>query len=266
MAASDQIVSGHAVASRSVWMLAATGAVALHVAGVAVALGSMRQDTGRELGAPAIEIGVELMSPKREPTDLPVGPDTEAAASAPAVVEQKAVVEKTNLPQATPTETDDPYRVVSPNPSPNPKEVIPKVASVQAAPSDPSVASEATAVPRVEAAVQSPRSVAPSLGTGESALRERVTWQKELLAHFDKYKRYPTDRSLKRAQVIVSFDLDRLGHVLAVRVVKGSGDASFDHAAVAMLERANPVPPPPPLVADQGLTFKLPVNFDVKQR
>jgi hypothetical protein len=31
-----------------------------------------------------------------------------------------------------------------------------------------------------------------------------------------------------------------------------------------MLKRADPVPPPPPLVADEGLSFTLPVNFRVK--
>jgi hypothetical protein len=31
-----------------------------------------------------------------------------------------------------------------------------------------------------------------------------------------------------------------------------------------MLHRADPVPPPPPLVADDGLTFSLPVIFHVK--
>ena len=112
--------------------------------------------------------------------------------------------------------------------------------------------------------MESPRSVAPAAGTGESARRERVTWQKELAAHLDKFKRYPSDRVMKRAEVVVSFVLDRVGHVLSKRVIKGSGDASFDAAALDMLQRSDPVPPPPPLVADDGLTFSLPVIFHVK--
>jgi len=60
--------------------------------------------------------------------------------------------------------------------------------------------------------------------------------------------------------------LDRSGRVWSTRVVKGSGDASFDTAALAMLQRADPVPAPPPLVADEGLTFTLPVVFHVKSR
>jgi TonB family protein len=47
-------------------------------------------------------------------------------------------------------------------------------------------------------------------------------------------------------------------------VVKGSGDPAFDAAALSMLKRSDPVPQPPPLVADEGLTFTLPVIFRVK--
>ncbi len=64
----------------------------------------------------------------------------------------------------------------------------------------------------------------------------------------------------------MSFQLDRTGHVLATRIVRGSGDASFDEAALAMIRRSDPVPAPPPLIADEGLTFTLPVIFRVKGR
>lgn len=251
---------------RPVWIAAALGAVAIHAGGVVLALASIHPDDGTELGAPAIEIGVELVAPRLDPTDLPVGPDTEAAAASPAVIEQKTVVEHTDLPKAVPTETDDPDRVVAPNDTKKPEKDEPKITAVEAAPSTESVATEETAMPTVENAPQAPRSVAPALGTGVSAERERVTWQKELAAHFDKYKRYPSDRSMQQAKVVVSFVLDRTGHVLSTGIVQGSGDPSFDAAALAMLQRSDPVPPPPPLVADEGLTFTLPVIFYVKER
>ena len=253
--------------SRPVWILAALGALAIHAGGVALALGALRPDEpDDDLGAPAIEIGVELVAPRLEPSDLPVGPDTEASAPSPAVIEQKAVVAPTELPKAVPTETDDPERVVSPSEPEKPKNDDPKIATIQANPSEESIATESTATPTVENAPEAPRSVAPSPGTGESARLERATWEKQLSAHFNKYKRYPGDRVMKSAEVVVSFVLDRIGHVVSSHVVKGSGDASFDDAALAMLQRSDPVPPPPPLVADEGLTFTLPVIFHVKDR
>jgi TonB family protein len=92
----------------------------------------------------------------------------------------------------------------------------------------------------------------------------RATWQKELVAHLDKHKHYPAERSQKTAEILVSFELDRTGHVLSANIVKGSGDMAFDEAALAMVRKSDPVPMPPPLVADEGLNFTLPVIFRVK--
>jgi protein TonB len=251
--------------SRALWLLAAFGALALHAGGAAVALGGLQSnDSDDELGAPAIEIGVELMSPHLDPTNLPVGPDTDASAPAPEVVEQKQVEKQTDLPKAAPTETDDPERVVSPNATQKPVKDDPTPATAQADPSQASPAVEQTAIPSVESAPQSTGSVAPSPGTGQSAVRQRATWEKELAAHFNKFKRYPSDRITQSAEVIVGFVLDRVGHVLSARIVKGSGDTSFDEAALAMLRRADPVPSPPPVVADENLTFTVPVDFRAK--
>jgi len=253
--------------SRTIWVLAGLGALAIHAGGVALALGvMMSNDVDDDLGAPAIEIGVELASPRLEPTEMPVGPDAEATAASPAVVEQKAVAEQLELPKAIPNESDDPDRVVSPTEPQKPKDDDPEVATAQADPSEQSAATEATATPSIESAPESSRSVAPAQGTGETARRERVTWEKELASHFNKFKRYPSDRVMKAADVVVSFVLDRIGHVVSAHVVKGSGDPAFDDAALAMLRRSDPVPPPPPVVADEGLTFVLPVIFHIKQQ
>jgi TonB family protein len=88
-----------------------------------------------------------------------------------------------------------------------------------------------------------------------------MTWQKELLAHLDKFKRYPAERSQKSAEILITMTLDRTGHVVSANISRGSGDDAFDHAALAMVERASPVPPPPPLISDEGLDFSLPVIF-----
>ena len=131
------------------WILAALGAIAIHAACVALAVAHFSADEEDDaLGAPAIEIGMDLMSPHSEPTDLPPGPDADASAASPAVQQQKAVVEQTELPKDTPTETDDPDRIVTPNDSNKPKEDEPQIAAVPTAPSQESIAAEATAAPR----------------------------------------------------------------------------------------------------------------------
>src|SRR5450631_1434912 len=251
--------------SRRLWILAAVGALALHIGGAALAIAHLRSDdVDDSLGAPAIEIGLEMTSPHLEPTDLPPGPDTDASVASPALAEQKAELKPTELPKEVPTETDDPDRVVTPNDSSKPKEEDAKVATVQTSASVESVAAEATATPSTEAIPEGPRSVAPAQGTGASAQRMRATWVKDLVAHLDKHKRYPAERVQKSAAIVLSLALDRTGHVLSVGIIKGSGDAAFDEAALAMVRRSDPVPQPPPLVADEGLNFTLPVIFRVK--
>jgi periplasmic protein TonB len=253
--------------SRRLWILAAVGALALHIGGVALAVAHLRDDDADDtLGAPAIEVGLEMESPHLEATDLPPGPDTDASIASPALPEQKAEVKETELPKEVPTETEDPDRVVTPNESKKPQEDDPKVAAVATSASTESVAAEATAMPSTEAVQEGSRSVAPAQGTGESAQRMRATWQKELIAHLDKHKRYPADRSQKTAEILVGFTLDRMGHVLSASIVKGSGDSAFDDAALAMVRKSDPVPMPPPLVADEGLNFTLPVIFRIKGR
>jgi protein TonB len=251
--------------SRRLWILAGVGALAIHVGCAALAIAHMQtDDPAPDVGTQAIEIGLEMMAPRVEATDLPPGPDTDASVASPALAEQQAVVKDTDLPKAAPTETEEPDRVVTTNDTKKPEKEEPEMAAVQTSASTESVAAEATATPSNDAIPEGPRSVAPVLGTGESARRQRANWTKELVAHLDRHKRYPAERQQKTAEIVISFALDRTGHVLSTSIVKGSGDTAFDEAALAMIKRSDPVPQPPPLVADEGLNFTLPVIFRVK--
>jgi protein TonB len=252
--------------SRLLWIFAGLAALALHVGGAALAVAHLRMvEPDDALGAPAIEIGLEFTSPHNEPADLPPGPDTEASVSSPALAEQEAEVRETELPRDVPTESENPDRVVTPS-AKKPMEEDLKVAKVETTASIESPASEATARPSSEDIPQGTRSVAPAHGSGASAQRARAIWQKELMAHLDRHKRYPAERLQKSAEIVVSFVLDRMGHVLTTSIVRGSGDTAFDEAALAMIRRSDPVPQPPPVVADEGLNFTLPVIFRLKGR
>jgi len=253
--------------SLRLWLVAAVGAVALHAGGIALALASLPpEESPDDLGAPAIEIGVEPMAPRAEPVDLPVGPQTDASAASPPVVEQKAEEKPADLPTDVPTETEDPDRVVTTQESQKPKAEEQEVTPTQTAPSAESTAAVAMAPPSSETLREAPRSVAPAQGTGESEQRARLTWQKELVVHLNKNRRYPADRTQREARIVIAFVLDRGGHVLSANIAQSSGDASFDREALAMMRRADPVPPPPPLVADEGLSFTLPVDFHGQPR
>jgi periplasmic protein TonB len=248
--------------SSRLWVTAAACAVTLHAGCIALALAQSSADSDNALGAPAIEVGLELLATRTEPTDLPPGPDSEATVASAPAVEQKVVEEETELPKEQPTETEDPDRVVALKDTRTPNEHDPKPQQVEAFASMQSAAAEARATPGMEEATISTRSTAPAQGTGQSNELARVTWQKRLIAHLDKHKRYPSNRS-KNAEIVVGIVLDRMGRVLSTSIITGSGDTSFDDAALAMMRRADPVPAPPPLVADAGLSFTLPVVFQL---
>jgi periplasmic protein TonB len=250
--------------SLRMWTLAALGSVAIHLGCGALALEYLRDDDDESPGAPAVEIGVELVAPRLEAIELPPGPNVDPSVASPRIVEQSPIVEAVVLPQAVPIETQDPERVVVAVEASTPKETS-EVPAPPAVPALESAPSEAMAPPTSEAIPPSVRSVTPVQGTGESPERVRATWHKDLIAHFDRHKRYPASQMPQGAQMLVGFTLDETGRVLSSRIVKGSGDASFDAAALAMIARADPVPKPPLLVVQEGLSFTMPVLFRAKR-
>jgi TonB family protein len=252
--------------SMKLWIFAALGALVLHAIVVGLIVRQLDfSDPDDALGAPSVEVGLEMLAPHDEETDLPPGPVSEAATASPAVVEQKATPDKSELPRDTPVETDDPDQLVSPNATKKPDDKDPVVKEVEAMPSTESIAAEATAPPPSDVAQEAPRSVAPVQGTGRSAQKVITTWQKELVSYLDRHKRYPEGQARKNVNILVSFTLDRSGRVLDTSIVQSSGDPSFDAAALAMVRRSDPVPQPPAVVADNGLTFTLPVIFREKK-
>lgn len=118
------------------------------------------------------------------------------------------------------------------------------------------LSSRAVAVPDAPTADATPAMSAPASRAGAKVA---IPWHRVLVAHIAKYKSY-RQTDIERT-VIVEFTVDRNGHIAAAKVRKTSGDAAIDDAGLAMVRRADPVPPPPAAVADDELAFQLPVVF-----
>jgi protein TonB len=250
-------------ASGRLWSLAAVCAVAVHAA-VALTLASVQSDSSEEsFGAAALEVGLEMGAPSEDAGDLPPGPEMAAAVASSAAAEQTSVADEAAPVQLESAPSASADQATMPDAVEQPKRDDPDKAAVRRTASQDSAAAEATAPPSQEAARPAPQSTAPMPGNKAGERRLRAAWQNTLLAHLEKYKRYPAARSQKTVDIVVRFDIDRAGHVLSAEILKSSGDAEFDSAAIAMLRRADPVPLPPPTVADQGLSFNLPVSFRV---
>jgi TonB family protein len=249
--------------SLRLWILAGLGALALHIGGAALAMAHLRTvDLDDTLGALAIEIGLEMTSPHLEATDLPPGPDTDAAVASPAIAEQKAAPKETELPKDVPTETNDPDRVVSPNDSSKPKEDDSKVAAVRASAALESEAAEATAKQTLDdSAPKADVAKAPNFGLGKDNQKLKAKWEAKLSGYIKLHMRYPKVQKDKAAIVKVSLVLNRQGKVLSVGIFQSSGDPAFDAAAISTIRRSDPLPRPPSELRDEQFSYVLPMSF-----
>jgi periplasmic protein TonB len=248
--------------SRWLWVFAAVTALVLHAGGAALAIAHLQTEALSDdaVGASAIEVGLELASANREDVNLPPGPDSEAAIASPPLPDQQAEVKDADLPQDNPTNVDDADRAVTPNKTEKPVEEDTKLAAVQTQASPESAAQEATASPNLEGRRED-TAKAPKLGIGKSVELAKVAWEKKVVAHFKKFLMFPDGAKVKGAALKLALEFDRTGHVVSATIAEGSGLSAYDEAALKMVRRADPVPAPPPLVADLGLTRTLPVTF-----
>lgn len=90
------------------------------------------------------------------------------------------------------------------------------------------------------------------------APKSLATWRGKVIAHLNSHK-----RTFGNAAGIstVAFSIDRSGRVLTARVVTSSGNSALDQEAVALTQRASPVPVPPSDIAGSPLYLKVPIRF-----
>jgi periplasmic protein TonB len=253
--------------SRGLWAMAAAGALALHLGGAALAVGNLKTDNSDEgLGAAGAEIALELESPKVPDQDLPPGPEDEDQQAQQARMKQEAELKESQLPNERPIESEDPDRVVSENNLKKPKEDDPKVAAVPVEQQQESDAHVATAPQQIDDAKrESDRVKAPVAAIGKDILKLTENWNRKISAYFEQHLRYPENKK-KAAVVKLDIVLDRLGKVVSVAIAESSGDGTFDKAALDMVHRSDPLPPPPAALTQDTFPFSLPVKFNANKK
>ena len=91
-------------------------------------------------------------------------------------------------------------------------------------------------------------------------------WRSQLVSRLERYKRYPPEaQSRGEAGVAqLAFALDRSGGVHNARIVRSSGSSSLDRETLALVERAQPLPPPPPEAAGSQIAVVVPIRYNVR--
>lgn len=121
------------------------------------------------------------------------------------------------------------------------------------------------------AAAPSPVAVAETIaaaadGSTDQATRIVDSWQRSVLAHLGRHKRYPAEARTRgiEGEVRLAFTVDRAGRVVTAALVRPSGVTALDREALDMLVRAQPLPPLPVLATpDQG-RLVVPVRYRLK--
>jgi protein TonB len=93
-----------------------------------------------------------------------------------------------------------------------------------------------------------------------------ATWQDALRAHLARFKRYPV-QALRRGEqgvTMVRFAMNHAGTVLSAVVVRGSGHDDLDQEALAWIQRAQPLPRPPPEVVQDPIELVVPLRFELR--
>jgi periplasmic protein TonB len=88
-----------------------------------------------------------------------------------------------------------------------------------------------------------------------------MTWQRSMVMQLERHKRYPSQAQGEHGIAILSFTVERHGHLLSSHIVQSTGSAILDAAALAMLSHAEPFPAPPPGIADEMLSITVPIHY-----
>lgn len=225
-------------------------AVAFHAAGAAVLLARWTEDSDLVANAPVVlvDLAPVAVSPNITPNELPPGPQQQRAEPEP---EPEKPIEKIELPLDPQAE---PVVAVTPPPKPieRPKEKKPKQKHASL-PSAPSTADH-----------QAERAAAPMPGASSRNSEAVPNWKSQLVAALERQKRYPSEARGDQGTAQLAFSVDRQGGVHNARVTRSSGSSVLDHEALALVQRAQPLPPPPPEVQGAQIPIVVPIRYNAR--
>jgi protein TonB len=234
------------------WSVCFALALCFHAAGAAALLARWNENFDLVANAPVISVDLAPLpvAPDIKPSELPPGPQQSEAQPEPAPPKPVEKVEIPPQPNAEPLLTAMP----PPKPVEKPKHQKPKQlhAGLASAPS--------TAEQKAE------RAAAPMPGASSRDSSALPNWKSLLVATLERSKRYPSQAQERGEHGVaeLAFSVDRHGGVHHARIVRSSGSSLLDGETLAMLERATPLPPPPPEVAGAEISIVVPIRYNIR--
>ncbi len=235
------------------WSACFALALGFHAAGAAALLARWSESADQVASAPVIllELAALPVAPQITPTELPPGPQQTDAQPEP---EPQKPAEKTvELPPAPQAELQLPV-TPPPRPAEKPLEKKPKQthASLSSAPS--------TAEHKAE------RAAAPMPGASARDSNALPNWKSQLVAKLERSKRYPPEARARGEHGVaqLAFSIDRGGGVHHARILRSSGSAILDRETLMLVERAQPLPPPPAELGGSQIAVVVPIRYNFR--
>jgi protein TonB len=227
------------------WGGCAAVVVAAHVL-AAFAIAAHSDEAELEAGTPVVMVDLAPLAaaPSAPPRDLAAGPLLEAE-------NQERVAEEASPERQEPEK----QQMVQDTPAPDPE-----VTMAQAPPEEKPVEDKPVQQPAEAAPVPTAPQNAPT-PAARAAAPAIASWQRRLIAQLERYKRYPPQAHGKLGEARLAFSIDRQGRVVTSRIVHSSGSDALDDEALALVKRAEPLPPPPAGVPDDQLSFVVPIRY-----
>jgi protein TonB len=247
------------------WTAAAAVILAAHFGLATVYWLMPRPEAEGSAAAPAVivELAPLPVSPASQ-QDLAPGPEMVEAQPTPKPPDRTEPKVDEPVPMA-----ETPAEVTLPKPEPKAVEKTPeenkdKQKSETEVMQENTPAQRTSAAPRYEQETAA-MPAAPSPGSASS--RAAITqWSDLMMARLQQNKRYPQDARARHEQgvVMLSFTVDRGGHVLERSIAKSSGFAALDEEVLAMVKRAEPLPAFPPAIVQSEIHLTVPIRFRVQ--
>lgn len=245
---------------------------------VALAIAHRPDDVDLEAGAPVVmvELAPMAVAPPTRLSDLAPGPQVmEAASQAQPAIESRLVERANESRPEKPVDESRPQErqaeekrdipdMPAPDPAVAPPPPVPQPAwRPQEAKAEPELM-EAAAVPTAPPSLEVPaeQAAAPAAGQVDRPTSQAIiSWQRRLIAHLERHKRYPPQARGEQGTASVAFTIDREGRVSAVHIARSSGSAALDEETLAMIRRSQPLPVPPGGITDAELSFIVPIRY-----
>ncbi len=260
------------------WVGAAVAAAALHAGVATVAFYRFDSDlppSMEDVGAPVVfEFDALPVAPETEQPDMQQAEAAEAATPVEEIQEKLSAKKVDDLPPAPAAQVEAPpdlqlaqeKTLKQDEKAVDDKQTTEAMEAKEVEQAAPSAAAQAATESAPAAVAQDDRAAAPSEGSVAEAVVLPASWQRSVIAHLGRNKRYPPAARSKHVEgdVVLRFTLDRAGRIKKAALEKKSGATVLDEEALSMLERAQPFPSLPANVRAVEVELVVPVNYKLK--